>query len=72
MLTGSSQQASTSRIIRDDSTDGAVAGPSGVSTRQLISSTPNIQSTGTHLLAGAGQKMNGMKMFLCDFEKKII
>ncbi|PNF42978.1 hypothetical protein B7P43_G09582 [Cryptotermes secundus] len=55
----SSQQASTLRIVQDDSTDGAVAGPSGVSTRQLISSTPNIRSTGSHLLASAGQKMNG-------------
>lgn len=69
MLTVLSQQASTLRIIQDGSTDGAVAGPSGVSTRKLISSIRNRQSTGTHLLAGAGQKMNGMKMFLCDFEK---
>jgi hypothetical protein len=71
MFTVSSQQASTLRIIGGDGPDGAVAGPSGVSARQLISSTPNIQSTGTHLLAGAGQKMNGMKLFLCDFEKII-
>lgn len=72
MLTVSSQQASTLRIIRDDGTDGAVAGPSGISARQFISSTPNIQSTGTHLLAGAGQKMNGMKTFLCYFGGKKI
>lgn len=55
----SSQQASTLGITRDDGADGAVAGPSGISTVQLISSTPNIQSTGTHLLAGTEQKMNG-------------
>jgi hypothetical protein len=70
MLTVPSQQASTSRFIRDDSTDGAVAGPSGISTRQLVSSTPNIQLAGTHLLTGAEQKMNGMKI-LCDFKGEI-
>jgi hypothetical protein len=68
MLTASSQRASK-LIIRGDGADGAVAGPSGISTRQLISSTPNIQSTGTRLLAGAEQKMNGMKMFLPIFKK---
>jgi hypothetical protein len=69
MLTVSSQQASTSRIIREDvGADGAMAGPSGVNTRQLVSSTPNIQSTGTHLSAGTEQKMNGMKI-LYDFGK---
>lgn len=64
MLTVSSQQARKLRIIRDDGADGAVAGPSGINTRRLISSTPNIQSTGTRLLAGTEQKMNGMKMLI--------
>ncbi|XP_069697921.1 nuclear pore complex protein Nup153 [Periplaneta americana] len=57
---GSSQQSSSSRVIRDDfTTDGAVAGPSGINTRQLVSSTPNIQPTASHMLAGAERKMNG-------------
>jgi hypothetical protein len=47
-----------------------VAGPSGISTRHLVSSTPNIKLAGTHLLTGAEQKMNGMKI-LCDFEEEI-
>ncbi|GFG30688.1 hypothetical protein Cfor_07465 [Coptotermes formosanus] len=55
----SNQPADTSGIIRDDTgTDGAVAGPSGINTRQLVSSTPNIQSTAAHLLVGTERKMN--------------
>jgi hypothetical protein len=65
MSSASNQQASTSRVIQDDiGADRSVAGPSGISTRQLVSSTPNIQSTATHLLAGTERKMNGMKTFL--------
>jgi hypothetical protein len=65
ILTVSSQQGGTSRIIQDDiHKDEAVAGPSGINTRHLVSSTPNIQSAATHLLTGTDQKMNGMKMFL--------
>lgn len=56
----SNQQAHTSGVIKDDiGTDRSVAGPSGINTRQLVSSTPNIQSTATHLLAGTERKMNG-------------
>lgn len=56
----SNQQAGTSGIIQDDiGGDRAVAGPSGINTRPLVSSTPNIQSTATHLLAGTERKMNG-------------
>jgi hypothetical protein len=70
MLTVPSQQASTSRFSRDAGADDAVAGPSGINTRQLVSSTPNIQSSGSHLLTGADQKMNGMKI-LYEFEEEI-
>jgi hypothetical protein len=64
MSSASNQPADTSGIIRDDTgTDGAVAGPSGINTRQLVSSTPNIQSTAAHLLVGTERKMNGMKTF---------
>jgi hypothetical protein len=79
MLPVSSQQAGTSRIIQDDiGTDEAVAGPSRINRRQqLVSSTPNIQSTATHLLAGTERKMNGMKVpFIIDifyhFEKVLM
>jgi hypothetical protein len=65
MLSASNQQAGTSGIIQDDiGGDRAVAGPSGINTRPLVSSTPNIQSTATHLLAGTERKMNGMNIFL--------
>lgn len=62
ILTVSSQQGGASGIIHDDIyKDEAVAGPSGINTRHLVSSTPNIQSTATHLLAGTDRKMNGKK-----------
>jgi len=65
MSSASNQQAHTSGIIKDDiGADRSVAGPSGINTRQLVSSTPNIQSTATHLLAGTERKMNGMITFL--------
>jgi hypothetical protein len=64
MLAASNQQAGTSGIIQDDiGMDRAVAGPSGINTKQLVSSTPNIQSTAEHMLAGAERKMNGIKLF---------
>jgi hypothetical protein len=62
-LAVSSQQGGTSGIIQDDvQTDGAVAGPSGISARQHVSSTPVTQSAATRLLAGGDRKMNGVKM----------
>ena len=69
MSSTSNQQAPASGVIQDDTgTDRSVAGPSGIDTRQLVTSTPNIQSSATHLLAGTERKMNGMKTVLNNEE----
>jgi hypothetical protein len=71
LSSASNQQAGTSGVTQDDSdADRSVAGPSGINTRKLVSSTPHIQSAATHLLAGTERKMNGMKTFLNMMHKR--